>query len=162
MNFHSIWNMSQSTSWKLQQFWLVECFCDFSLWRHIWLSPKRSGVSTYNSRWITRGKDHLQCSLLHLLLPWAYTLLKYSLFPGSSLMVFFFRTSFQGKLPNHRKGKHYNLLLTVNCTISLGERIREMQRGKKENGRVRIWQRRVSDFYTIRTLDIKYRRTTWE
>lgn len=75
---------------------------------------------------------------------------------------FFFRTFFQGELPNHRKGKHYNLLLTVNGTISLGERIRETQRGKKENGRVRIWQRHVSDFYTIQTLDIKYRRTTWE
>lgn len=41
MNFHSIWNTSQSTSWKLHQFWLVECFYDFSLSEGIFDSPQR-------------------------------------------------------------------------------------------------------------------------
>lgn len=43
MNLHSIWNNSQTAGWKLHQFWLVECSCDFSVWGHIWLFPKRPG-----------------------------------------------------------------------------------------------------------------------
>lgn len=99
----------------------------FSLWGHTWLSPKRSRVSTYNSRWITRGKDHLCCSLYicysheHALC--LSTLSRFFLDGGFS------RTSLQ-VLSHHREGKH-NLLPTVHCIISLGETIRERQRGEK-------------------------------
>lgn len=131
MNFHSIWSTSQSTSWKLHWFWLVECFYDFSLSEGIFDSHQRKQESQPRAPGGPLEAKSTCSVAYYMCYSHEYTLCL------NTLSTFFldgvlFRTSLQGELPNHRKGKHYDLSLTVNCTISLGERTKERKRGKRK------------------------------
>lgn len=131
----------------------MDCSCDFSLSERIFDSPQRDQAfhpTTSDGSLDAKVTYTIACYICY---PHRHTL-SLSTLSRFFLDCGFSRTSLQGELPIHRSGKHYKLPLTVDCTISLGERMKETQRGKKE--RKRFWQRPIPDFCTIQTLDKKY------
>lgn len=156
MNFHSIWNTSQSTSWKLHQFWLVECFCDFCLSEGIFHSPQRNQefqpttpdgsleakITCSVAYYMCYSQEHTLCLSTH--------------------SRFFLDGDFFQSIPSRgtskpQKGK--TLWSTADCELHYESgRENKRQRGTKDNGRVRIWQRPLNDFYTLQTLGADWQR----